>query len=57
MKNIDKIRQMSEEELADLVCNKGVMFCQNCRVRKYCEDTEGGKDCSIVWAEWLKQEG
>ena len=52
MKNIDKVRAMSAEELADLICNKGVNFCQNCRVEKYCE-WGGEKDCSVVWAEWL----
>ena len=46
---------MSAEELADLICNKGVNFCQNCRVEKYCE-WGGEKDCSVVWAEWLNQE-
>lgn len=46
MTNGDKIRQMSDEELAEVIC------CQNYKHKDDCFNTP----CSECIKEWLKQE-
>ena len=48
--NADRIRSMSDEELAEMFWNRA--DCELCPNRKaYCSD-----DCKKNWLDWLKQE-
>ena len=47
MTNADKIRTMSDEELADFLGGKGCIDCT-----RECEEAK----CESCWLEWLKQE-
>ena len=51
--NADKIRAMSDEELAKWMANK--VECQYCSVRsEWCTESEAS--CRTNWLDWLKQE-
>lgn len=55
MTNADKIRAMSDEELADLAFE--MIDCYTCPHNK--EDVncaESKRTCSGVWLDWLKKE-
>lgn len=57
MKNIDKIRQMSSEELAELVIYKLGCDCRTCIVKSYCKEVYNGKiSCENIIKQWLEQE-
>ena len=47
LSNADRIRTMSDEELADFLGGKGCLDCKN--------ECEGAK-CESCWLKWLKQE-
>lgn len=47
--NADKIRAMSDEELADII-SREVGYCAP---SGYCEKTSN--DCKACWLDWLKQ--
>lgn len=47
--NADKIRAMSDEELADLI-QREVGYCAP---TGYCE--KASNDCKACWLDWLKQ--
>lgn len=54
--NGDRIRAMSDEELANcLLCKRSVPHCPPIDMTKYapCDDVE---DCSVCWLTWLKKE-
>ena len=54
MTNGDRIRQMSDEELAEFIAND-VVDCCNCKhPRNGC--TENDETCADCWLDWLKQE-
>ena len=50
MTNGDKIRQMTDEELADIF---QLSDCENC---PYWHNNCGARMCRIGFLEWLKQE-
>ena len=54
MTNAEKIRTMTDEELAEQVCDHTCMFCpiEGCEGRI----EEGRKKCKQHWLDWLKQE-
>lgn len=57
MKKIDKIQQMSVEDLADLLSNSN---CRGCIAKELCNQylgtTKGENLCREVFIEWLEQE-
>lgn len=51
--NADRIRAMTDEELAKWMANK--VECQYCSVRsEWCTESEAS--CRTNWLDWLKQE-
>lgn len=52
--NADRVRAMTDEELAELVCDHACMLCpiEGCEGRM----EEGREKCKQRWLEWLKQE-
>lgn len=51
--NADRIRGMSNEELAEFMANK--IDCQYCSVRSaWCTESEAS--CKTNWLDWLRQE-
>ena len=58
MTNADRIRQMSDEELAHLFdgwisdCD-----CNSVPCKGPCGKTFGSKNCWEFWLEWLREEG
>ena len=61
MKNIDKVRAMTAEELTDLLLNHDTTYCRDCIAYDYCKPNyvdKAGKNVSC-WnsiREWLNQE-
>lgn len=53
MTNADRIRQMTDEELAKLFSNSD---CGYCKLRDTCYANGFEKDCEDAWLDWLKQE-
>lgn len=51
--NADKIRSMSDEELAELFANDN---CCYCRIHDFCFDNGCAINCEDVWLDWLRQE-
>ena len=49
--NADKIRQMSDEELAEYLNNELDACCG-----KPCDWNDPSTDCDTCWLDWLKQE-
>ena len=58
MKNIDKIRAMSAEELADMLVDKNTVQCDNCMIYGFCHDNYCNAEysCKDVVTKWLNQE-
>ena len=57
MKNIDKIRQMNSEELAEFVIYKLGCDCRMCIAKLYCNEVYNGKiACENIIRQWLEQE-
>ena len=57
MKNIDKIRAMSAEELANLICTKDTAICASCMAFKYCKSEQNKSNCcEFIIEQWLRQE-
>ena len=54
MTNAERIRAMSDEELASYFCNDGLM-CAECPIAKFCNESVE-KTCELTWLAWLKQE-
>lgn len=53
MTNADRIRAMTDEELAKWIANK--VDCQYCSVRsEWCSESEAS--CRTNWLDWLRQE-
>lgn len=55
MKNIDKIRQMNSEELAELL-DKHIIKCSSCPIKKFCYAQDILNHCKDVFKKWLEQE-
>lgn len=53
MKNIDKIRQMTADELAELLYGVDYTCCDECLAHDYCSDNE---TCADSIKQWLEQE-
>ena len=51
--NADRIRNMTDEELADLGTRS---MCGLCIICHYCRENRYNRPCDEVWLEWLKQE-
>jgi len=51
--NADRIRSMSDEELARLFADGN---CGYCRIHDFCFAKGCQIDCEDVWLDWLKQE-
>ena len=51
--NADRLRSMSEEELARLFADGN---CGYCRIHDFCFAKGCQIDCEDVWLDWLKQE-
>lgn len=49
----DRIRAMSDHELADLFAN---YECGYCRIHDFCVAQENGRNCEASWLAWLRQE-
>ena len=54
MTNADRIRAMTDEELAEWECDRSCTICQieDCKGRM----EEGREKCRQRWLDWLKQE-
>lgn len=54
MTNADRIRAMTDEELAEWECDRACGVCpiEGCEGRM----EEGRKKCKQRWLDWLKQE-
>jgi hypothetical protein len=48
MTNVDRIRSMTDEELAEFLCHNSK--CGNCNASEFCHDGHTG------WLDWLRQE-
>ena len=51
--NADRIRAMTDEELADLFADND---CGYCRIHDFCFAKGSAINCEDVWLDWLKQE-
>lgn len=51
--NADRIRAMSDEDLAELFANDN---CGYCRIHDFCFDKGCAGNCKDVWLGWLRQE-
>ena len=51
--NADKIRAMTDEELAQLFADDN---CGYCRIHDFCFAKGCQINCEDVWLDWLKQE-
>ena len=51
--NADRIRSMSDEELAELFADND---CGYCRIHDFCFAKGCQINCEDVWLDWLKQE-
>lgn len=51
--NADRIRSMTDEELADLFAN---YECGYCRIHDFCVAQENGRNCETSCLDWLRQE-
>lgn len=51
--NADRIRAMTDEELAELFANDN---CGYCRIHDFCFAKGCAINCEDVWLDWLKQE-
>lgn len=60
MTNADKIRQMSDEELAEFLMQTGTEY--SCPLPHYfgetgfCRNENVDMSCRMCWLDWLKQE-
>ena len=58
MTNADRIRAMTDEELAELIEN--TIDCGICKDMANCDvcpvSTDNERDCHKYWLDWLKQE-
>lgn len=52
--NADRIRAMTDEELAEFIAYK--TSCETCVVRKGGSDECHNTNCSTAWLDWLKEE-
>ena len=53
MTNADRVRSMTDEELADIICDRSCAYCPlDCDGRM----SVGRDACYKRWLEWLKQE-
>ena len=52
--NADKLRAMSDEELAEFIAYS--TSCETCAVRKSGSDECHNSNCSMAWLDWLRQE-
>jgi hypothetical protein len=54
--NADRIRAMSDEELAERI--ETIADCDMCPMRKNCRGSDGTShgSCRLKWLDWLKQE-
>jgi len=53
MTNADRIRAMTDTELAELFANDN---CGYCRIHDFCFAKGCAINCEDVWLDWLKQE-
>lgn len=51
--NADKIRTMSDKELAELFSNDN---CGYCRIHDFCFAKGCQANCEDIWLDWLKEE-
>ena len=51
--NADRIRAMSDQELAELFARGE---CGYCRIHDFCAAQENGLNCEASWLDWLSQE-
>ena len=51
--NSDRIRAMTDEEMAELFSNDN---CGYCRIHDFCFAKGCQVNCEDVWLDWLKQE-
>ena len=51
--NADRIRAMTDEELAEIFANND---CGYCRIHDFCFAKGSAMNCEDVWLEWLKEE-
>lgn len=51
--NADRIRAMTDEELAELFANDN---CGYCRIHDFCFAKGCAINCEDAWLDWLKQE-
>ena len=57
MKNIDKIRAMSAEELANLIVTKNTDICASCMAFKYCKSEKNTSICcEQIIENWLEED-
>ena len=51
--NADRIRSMTDEELAELFANGN---CGYCRIHDFCFGKGCAINCEDVWLDWLRKE-
>ena len=51
--NADRIRAMTDEELAELFANND---CGYCRIHDFCFSKGSQINCEDVWLDWLREE-
>ena len=51
--NADRVREMTDEELAELFSNDN---CGYCRIHDFCFAKGCQVNCEDVWLDWLRQE-
>jgi len=54
MTNADRIRSMTDEELAEYLCAMPALDCYICQRKEPCN--HGERECEEVWLEWLKSD-
>ena len=54
--NADRIRSMSDKELAIMLARSGKYFCHGNGYDPHSERCDYGYECEECWLDWLKQE-
>lgn len=56
MRNIDRIKNMTLDEMAEYLTKLTATYCKYCTFKEYCEDNEDNISCREVLKQWLQAE-
>lgn len=56
MTNAEKLRSLSDEEMATTFNISFSRHCGTCPIKSYCDNVSKQDNCCDTWLEWLRQE-